>query len=44
MMIHYIDNRKVKINHPLADTLSISTGGGAYAGMHTSEIAFFRKG
>jgi hypothetical protein len=43
-MIHYIDNRKVKINHPLADTLSISTGKGAYAGMHTSEIAFFKNG
>lgn len=43
-MIHYFDNRKVKINHPLADTLSISTGGGAYAGMHTSEVAFFRRG
>ena len=43
-MIHYFDNRKVKIRHPKADTLSISTGGGAYAGMHTSEIAFFLKG
>jgi hypothetical protein len=43
-MIHYIDNRRVKINHPLADTLSISTGKGAYAGMHTSEIAFFKNG
>jgi hypothetical protein len=38
-----IDNRRVKINHPLADTLSISTGKGAYAGMYTSEIAFFLK-
>lgn len=38
---NYISNRKVKIKHPLADTLSISTGAGAYAGMHTSEIAFF---
>jgi hypothetical protein len=43
-MIHYIDNRRVKIKHPLADTLSISTGAGAYAGMHTSEIAFFKNG
>jgi hypothetical protein len=38
------NNRKIKIKHPNADTISISTGGGAYAGMHTSEIAFFRRG
>lgn len=43
-MIHYFDNRKVKIQHPLADTLSISTGAGAYAGLYTSEIAFFLNG
>jgi hypothetical protein len=36
-----INNRKVKINHPNADTLSISTGQGAYGGENTSEIAFF---
>jgi hypothetical protein len=41
---NYISNRRVKIKHPQADTLSISTGSGAYAGMHTSEIAFFSKG
>ena len=40
---NYLSNRKVKIKHPLADTLSISTGAGAYAGMHTSEIAFFKN-
>ena len=39
-----VDNRRVKIKHPLADTLSISTGAGAYAGVYTSEIAFFSKG
>lgn len=37
-------NRKVKIKHPLADTLSISTGKGVYNGEDTSEIAFFCKG
>jgi hypothetical protein len=36
-----INNRRVKIKHPNADTLSISTGKGAYAGKSTSEIAFF---
>ena len=39
-----VENRRVKINHPNADTLSISTGAGAYAGVYTSEIAFFSKG
>lgn len=39
-----INNRKVKIKHPLADTLSISTGEGIYNGPNTSEIAFFLKG
>ena len=34
-------NRKVKIKHPNADTLSISTGEGIYSGPSTSEIAFF---
>jgi hypothetical protein len=34
-------NRKVKIKHPNADTLSISTGEGIYNGPNTSEIAFF---
>lgn len=43
MVNNYISNRKVKIKHPLADTLSIATGPGAYAGMHTSEIAFFKN-
>lgn len=38
-----INNRKVKINHPMADTISISTGQGAYGGENTSEIAFFRN-
>jgi hypothetical protein len=44
IMNNYISNRRVKIKHPQADTLSISTGAGAYAGMHTSEIAFFLNG
>ena len=39
-----INNRRVKIQHPLADTLSISTGQLAYSGENTSEIAFFLKG
>ena len=43
-MTTYLCNLKVKIKHPLADTLSISTGAGAYAGVNTSEIAFFLKG
>ena len=38
-----INNRKVKINHIMADTISISTGQGAYDGENTSEIAFFRN-
>ena len=38
-----INNRKVKINHIMADTISISTGQGAYGGENTSEIAFFRN-
>lgn len=43
-MTTYLSNRTVKINHPLADTLSISTGLGAYASVATSEIAFFKNG
>jgi len=39
-----LTNRKVKIKHPKADTLSISTGQGAYGGENASEIAFFSKG
>jgi len=38
-----LTNRRVSINHPLADTLSISTGMGTYGGDYTSEIAFFRN-
>ena len=38
-----INNRKVKINHIMADTISISTGQGAYDGENTSEIAFFKN-
>jgi hypothetical protein len=43
-MIHYIDNRRVKIRHPYADTLSISKGHGAYSTCTSSEIAFFLDG
>jgi hypothetical protein len=38
-----INNRKVKINHPMADTLSISTGENIYSGENSSEIAFFKN-
>jgi hypothetical protein len=38
-----INNRKVKINHPMADTISISTGENAYSGENSSEIAFFKN-
>ena len=38
-----LDNRKVKINHMMADTISISTGQGIYGGENTSEIAFFKN-
>lgn len=38
-----VNNRKVKINHPMADTISISTGFGTYSGEGTSEIAFFQN-
>ena len=36
-----LNNKKIKINHPMADTISISTGQGAYSGDNNSEIAFF---
>jgi len=36
-----INNRKTKINHPMADTISVANGWGSYAGVSTSEIAFF---
>lgn len=38
-----INNRKVKINHPMADTISISTGEHVYSGENSSEIAFFKN-
>ena len=38
-----VNNRKVKINHPMADTLSISTGTHIYSGENSSEIAFFKN-
>ena len=38
-----INNRKVKINHPMADTISISIGQDAYCGDNSSEIAFFKN-
>jgi hypothetical protein len=39
-----LNNKKIKINHPMADTISISTGQGAYSGDNNSEIAFFQWG
>jgi len=39
-----INNRKEKINHPMADTISVSNGWGSYGGVSTSEIAFFLNG
>jgi hypothetical protein len=39
-----INHRKEKINHPMADTVSIVSGGIAYAGDNASEIAFFLNG
>ena len=42
-MNNSIDNRHVKINHPMADTISICTGFGTYSGESTSEIAFFQN-
>ena len=38
-----INNKKIKINHIMADTLSISTGSNAYSGDNSSEIAFFKN-
>jgi hypothetical protein len=38
-----INNKKIKINHMMADTLSISTGSKAYSGDNSSEIAFFKN-
>lgn len=38
-----VNNRKVKINHPMADTISICTGFGTYSTFITSEIAFFQN-
>lgn len=35
---------KIKINHPMADTISVVDHEFAYAGPNTVEIAFFRKG
>ena len=34
-------NIHTKINHPMADTISVSSGDGIYGGPGTSEIAFF---
>ena len=36
-----INNRKEKINHPMADTISVVTGGMSYSGDTSSEVAFF---
>jgi len=38
-----LDNKKVKINHMMADTISISIGYAAYCGEGSSEIAFFKN-
>ena len=38
-----INNKKIKINHIMADTLSISTGTHIYSGENSSEIAFFKN-
>jgi hypothetical protein len=38
-----INNKKIKINHMMADQISISTGQGAYDGDSSSEIAFFKN-
>lgn len=35
---------KFRIIHPMADTISVINGFGAYAGENTSEIAFFCDG
>jgi hypothetical protein len=38
-----LNNKKIKINHMMADTISISTGSNAYSGDNSSEIAFFKN-
>ena len=38
-----INNKKIKINHMMADTISISTGTHIYNGDNSSEIAFFKN-
>jgi len=38
-----LDNKKIKINHMMADTISISVGEFAYSGENTSELAFFKN-
>jgi hypothetical protein len=38
-----LNNKQVKINHALADTISISTGTHIYNGDNSSEIAFFKN-
>jgi hypothetical protein len=38
-----LDNKKIKINHMMADQISISTGSNAYSGDNSSEIAFFKN-
>ena len=35
---------KIRINHPMADTISVVDHAFAYAGPNSVEIAFFRKG
>jgi hypothetical protein len=38
-----LNNKKIKINHIMADQISISIGQGAYGGDNSSEIAFFKN-
>ena len=35
---------RIRINHPMADTISVISGFGAYAGKNSVEIAFFKDG
>jgi hypothetical protein len=35
---------KIRINHPMADTISVVDHSFAYAGPNSVEIAFFREG
>lgn len=37
-------NDLIKINHPLADRISVQDSPAHYAGKFTSEVAFFRGG